>query len=244
MTHYHSQYNTLQGQYTHGIEIAFLQNAFRYLPVNSLIIDIGGGGGRISQFLSLLQMRVAVVDITFPPLGYINYKFSSGREYPVMISAGTNCELPFREGVFDAAVCIQVPDLVENGSSFFGMIYPYLKDDALLVVTITNKYSYKHVLRILSGRNMTSSKRKGNSQTVVYQFPVNQIIKRARDAGFSLLNCEGYNWIPFNKSSNARLIPHSIRIERQFGLYRFYSVSPWVIASFKKIGLAPASCRT
>lgn len=38
----------------------------------------------------------------------------------------------------------------------------------------------------------------------------------------------GYNWLPFCRSSNSRLIPEAARIEQWLGLQRMARVSPMV----------------
>jgi len=232
MRHYYSQYNTRQGKYTNAIELRFIERAFAGMPKESLLLDIGGGGGRNAFPQALKGFQVVVTDIALPPLDYVMSRRHASI-HAVLIPANI-ATLPFSECRFDGGLCIQVPDLVENEKNFFPAISNYLKPNAPFVVTISNRMSYKYVIRLLLNRQATETKRKGTGQTRVYLFTAAEILNRAQNAGFKIRAMEGYNWIPFSKGSNSRWIHCASIIEHRLMLQRIPFLSPWLIVCLQK----------
>ena len=143
--------------------------------------------------------------------------------------------LAFSEKSFDVALCIQVPDLVENEKAFFLKVFSLFKREGRLVVTLTNRFSYKHLMRKILLRNNRKNKEVASYvQNRVYRFSVSEIIRRAQNAGFAVRSMKGYNWIPFPKASNSKLIPFAANIEHTLMLHKIALFSPWVIICFSK----------
>ena len=70
MKNYYEQYDTIQGIYTHKIELDFIQQAIKDIPKKSRILDISAGG-RISIPLAVLGFRVVASEIDLKPLEFI-----------------------------------------------------------------------------------------------------------------------------------------------------------------------------
>ena len=111
LKHYYQQYNTIQGKYTHTVETEFVARCFRYIKSNALILDISGGGGRFSLQLKSQGFRTVTSDINFESLSYIRNK---NHESEVVSVGPGSLDLPFKKEVFDAALCIQVPALMDD----------------------------------------------------------------------------------------------------------------------------------
>jgi len=52
---------------------------------------------------------------------------------------------------------------------------------------------------------------------------------------FEIENMEGMNWIPLPLGSNSIFVSVFEKIEQVFGLWKWYSQSPWILFSVKRI---------
>ncbi len=224
LKYYYQQYNTIHGEYTHIVEEKFIARSFSYIKRSALILDISGGGGRFSLPLKSQGFRTVTSDINFKSLSYIrNKNHESGA---ILVAPGSQ-NLPFNEEAFDAALCIQAPALVENDKHFFSNVRCFLRPGGILVVTMTNRLSYKYLFHLLRWKINRKVSR-------TYGFKVSHILRRATDSGFTILSIQGYNWIPFKKESNSSLIPCFNKTEEISGLRKLPLISPWIIACFVK----------
>ena len=220
MKYYYQQYNTIQGEYTHIVETNFIARCFSYIKRSALIFDISGGGGRFSLQLKSQGFRTVTSDINFKSLSYIRNK---NYESDVILVAPGSQNLPFKEEVFDAALCIQVPALMDD-KHFFKNVRRLLRPGGILVFTMTNPSSYRYPFHLLL---RWKEKRKVSP---TYRSKVSHILRRATDSGFIILSIEGYNWIPFKKESNSSLIPFFNKMEEISGLRKLWLISPGIIA--------------
>lgn len=224
MKYYYRQYSTIQGEYTHIVETKFMARYFNYIKRSALILDISGGGGRFSLQLKSQGFRTVTSDINFKSLSYIRNK---NHESDAILVAPGSQNLPFKQEVFDAALCMQVPALVTNDKHFFTNVHCLLRPGGILVVTMTNRLSYKYLFHSLRRKDKRKVMR-------TYRFNVSHILRRATDSGFTILSIQGYNWIPFKKESNSALIPFFNKMEEISGLRKLSLISPWIIACFVK----------
>ena len=140
--------------------------------------------------------------------------------------------MPERPQSFDAALCLQVPDLVENDPLFFDAVKTALRPGGILFVTVTNRASYKAVMRKWLGRGKPQLETIQFSQVNVYQASVAELIARADACGFQLQASVGFNWLPFAKGSNSKLINPAAKAERLLGLRGAAGISPWAMLHF------------
>ena len=170
-----------------------------------------------------------VTDVRMSSLTYIK---THSYDIPLVIVAPGSDTLPFRKGVFDVILGIEVPDLTENDINFFPRVAELLRVGGRLVVTVTNRLSYKYLPRRLIRKEHDES---SLVQDRVYRYSAGEIIARAESAEFVRKLRHGYNWIPFPKTSNSRFIGLAARIERMMKLNGLPSISPWVACCFEKI---------
>lgn len=64
-----------------------------------------------------------------------------------------------------------------------------------------------------------------------------QIRAQLRASGFSLLRERGFNWIPFTRDADARLVWAAARLGRALGLGRLADRSPRVLVAAQTSGV-------
>jgi hypothetical protein len=97
-----------------------------------------------------------------------------------------------------------------------------IKDDGFLIISTSNRYSYKRfILRILS------------RYRTFYRFSFREIVFSLEEVGFNVMDSWGYNWPSFKRGSNSFLVGIFELIENVLQLGRLESISPWVIMAAK-----------
>ena len=78
------------------------------------------------------------------------------------------------------------------------------------------------------------AKRYLTGRSELYKISYAECRRRLESAGLIVAFEQGYCWFPFPRSSNSRLVPFFIDIERRLGLGRFTAFSPWVVFIARK----------
>ena len=93
--------------------------------------------------------------------------------------------------------------------------YRTLKSNAPLILSFGNKSSLKSQIRELRGKS--------------YKHSYCRVMQSLSKIGFVVVKKMGYNWLPFGRTSESRLIPFLARLEKLLALRRIPRLSPWVI---------------
>lgn len=102
-------------------------------------------------------------------------------------------------------------------------IYNEFSDVAFSLFTTANKHSYKRCIhRILS------------SYRVFYRHSFDDITSYLEEEGFEVMECQGFNWVPFNRDSNSILLGFFEFLENVLRLSRLPAISPEVFFIAKK----------
>jgi ubiquinone/menaquinone biosynthesis C-methylase UbiE len=200
---------TKTGVYIDKIEMNFLFKSINPQK-GSIVIDIGAGAGRFSIPLANKGMNVSSIDLHLHSLKRL--KFKDEAVSPVLADARF---IPFKDKVTDTIVMIELIDCVEELEAVIAECTRLLNTHGSLVLTFGNSSSLKGKIKSLRKKPYTHSHRK-----------VKDTLKAC---GFTILKSQGFNWQPFNRTSNNPLIPLFSKIESLFALRKFTSISPWVI---------------
>lgn len=221
------------GQYLNNVERQFILSTLTRDPSVHKLVDLSGGSGRIAVPLAQLGYDVTVTDVSIIPLRRLRQKDHLIRAELV---DATTPVLPLADGSVDAALCIQVPFYVEDGRNwFFREVHRIVRPGGWLIVTSTNRLSYKGWLRrflLVLGRMEPQSWHRFEYVST----PVD-METRLNQAGFSVERHLGYNWAPTLRFSDTALLPVYTTIERLVGLDRIPALSPWVITSARRMPL-------
>lgn len=221
------------GQYLDNVERQFILSTLTRDPSIHKLVDLSGGSGRIAVPLAQHGYDVTVTDVSIIPLRRLRQKDHSIRAELV---DATTPVLPLADASVDAALCIQVPFYVEDGRNwFFREVHRIVRPGGWLIVTSTNRLSYKGWLRrflLVLGRMEPQSWHRFEYVST----PVD-METRLNKVGFTVERQIGYNWAPTLRFSDTALLPVYTTIERLVGLDRIPSLSPWVITSARRMPL-------
>jgi 2-polyprenyl-3-methyl-5-hydroxy-6-metoxy-1,4-benzoquinol methylase len=113
------------------------------LPCGSIILDVGGGAGHFAKTLSNYFDYVHLID--FAPT------IQSKRI--ICTSANLNNSLPYSDNSFDAVVCLEVIEHLENPRHFVREIARILKGNGRCLITTPNQISlYSRLYLLLRGQ--------------------------------------------------------------------------------------------
>lgn len=194
----------------------------RFLERNNIgtCLDVAGGSGRFSIPISKKGSEVVAVDYDLVPLRKLKDK-KGGRS--IMIIRGDANKLPFKKSCFDCIVAIEIVGYL-GVINFFKECNKVLRKGGFFLFTTANKHSYKRCIhRILS------------SYRTFYRHSFDEITSYLEEEGFEVMECRGYNWVPFNRDSNSFLLDFFEFLEKLLRLGCFPAISPQVFFIAKKL---------
>jgi ubiquinone/menaquinone biosynthesis C-methylase UbiE len=208
-THWERAAKTRMGKYLTRTETDFILKSINPSQTYT-IMDVGAEAGRFSLLTSNSEATVIGIDIESYGLKRLKRKAKN-----INIVQADARKIPIKEGVFDAIFMIEVLDYIAELDEALTESYRTLKSNASLFLSFGNKSSLKSKLRDL----------RGNS----YRHSYNRVMQCLSKIGFAVIRKMGYNWLLFGRTSENRLIPFSVGIEKLLGLRRISSLSPWVM---------------
>jgi len=108
----------------------------QYLPEGAEVLDFGCGNGIISKAVAMLGYRVTAVDISEKTIEQARIHHAHPLISYQTISAG---KLPIGgPALFDAIICSEVLEHLQEPDSILRELYPMLKNEGLLLVTVPN----------------------------------------------------------------------------------------------------------
>lgn len=177
------------------------------------------GSGRFSIPISKKGIEVVAVDYDLVPLRKLKDK---RRGKSIMLIRGDANKLPFKKSCFDCIIAIEIVGYLDV-MEFFKECNKALRKDGFFLFTTSNKHSYKRCIhRILS------------SYSVFYRHSFDEITAYLEEGGFELMECQGFNWVPFNRDSNSILLGFFEFLEKMLRLVSFSAISPMVFFIAKK----------
>lgn len=200
---------TRMGVYITALEMDFLASAVGETE-NQNLLDIGAGAGRFSIPLSEKGMHATSLDLDFHSLKRL--KFKNGNVNVVQSDAR---RIPLKENAMDMIVTVELVDVVHELELVIGEIGRILKPEGKLVFSFGNKSSFKGKLKSWRG--------------TPYYHSYREVVNSLEKTGFTIVKRRGFNWLPFNRTSNSRLVPFMAKAEKLFGLRRCVRYSPWII---------------
>lgn len=210
---------TKMGDYLTRKEREFIDS---FLEINNIgtCLDVACGSGRFGIPISQAGINVVALDYDLVPLRKLKAK--SRESVSIQICRGDANKLPFKKSSFDCILSIETVDYLD-AESFIRQCNKLLKTDGFLLFTSGNNNSYKkYIHRALS------------KHRIFYRYAFHDIVSSLEKEGFKVEKCIGYNWVPFDRSSNNILIALFEFLENIFLLKYFYSISPWVFIIAKK----------
>jgi ubiquinone/menaquinone biosynthesis C-methylase UbiE len=159
-----------------------------------------------------MQRNVDVIAIDIDSHGLKRLR-SKNKFIDVVLADATN--IPIKANVLDAAFMMEVLDYIPELETVLAECSRILKSGGSLIFSFGNKASLKSKLRELQGRH--------------YMHSYRNVIQSLDKSGLHAAEKEGFNWLPFNRTSENPLIPLFAKIEKSFRLRKVCRFSPWVL---------------
>ncbi len=197
------------GKYLTSVESGFIFKSIM-LSQPCIVMDIGTEAGRFSILASDKKATVIGIDIDSFALKRLKLKTKN-----VAVITADARKIPLKNHVFDAIFMIEVLDYISNLEEALAECHRTLKSNATLILSFGNRSSLKSQLRKMQGKS--------------YRHSYDRVVQSLSKTGFSVVRKIGYNWLPFARTSESRLIPFLAMLEKFFVLRRIPCISPWVI---------------
>lgn len=120
--------------FTHGNNQFLLEKVD--VPVNGLLLDAGGGTGRISQFFRSQTSRIIVADLSQEMLQQVNLKIGL-----VPVCSHTE-KLPFQNGLFDGIIVIDALHHVCDQAETANELKRVLKPGGRIIIEEPNLHKF------------------------------------------------------------------------------------------------------
>lgn len=202
---------TRWGRYLSFLEETAIRRAMQALAPGRAF-EFGCDGGRWCAMLASNDWDVVGVDVDATGPDIASRRVPDGR-----FSRSVEGELPVDDASVRLALAIEVP--AAHHDWVLDELARILEPDGLLVYSTTNKRSWRGARRHRSG-----------------DFPESHASYRRRlaERGILVEHAVGACWFPFHRSSDSRLIPPAVWVERHAGLTALPDVSPAVIGIARK----------
>ncbi len=202
------------GKYLTRLEAAFI---LRVITISKpgLVIDVGAEAGRFSLLADKSKASVVGIDVDKYSLRRLKQKNPG-----VPVVQADARKLPFKNEAFDSALMVEVVDYIPQLCDALSECHRIQKVNSPLVFSFGNQSSLKAKLRSFRGKAYAHSYRE-----------VKQCLAKV---GFKVDAQMGYNWLPFGRMSQSRLVPFFAGAEKALALRRLPKFSPWVMVKATK----------
>ena len=208
-------YGNRIGRYRTEMESRFLFDYIGKPPQR--ILDLGGGSGRLGGMLVARGHHVTLIDKNPQAVAMAEKR---GVQHAVV------CDISdFREGGFDAVVCMEVIQYFEKCDTIISKAAESLKTGGTFVFCSTNSQSWRFRLRSLKHDSCT-----------VHAFTIDEIEQCLQSHQFEIVGRKGFQWSLAQTGSDSRIVDVSVWIEKGLGLHNWLSQSPWLLYACRKLG--------
>jgi len=185
------------------------------------ILDIAGGSGRFAIPLCQYSKHITALDINQEALKLLKDRENSIETIQADFSVVELTDL------YSLILCIEAIGYFQNLEVFFSKVNKILTDDGRFIFTYTNPDSWRFYLRRL--------KHLKNGYHPYKEIELTEFKTLLSRHNFQIDKMEGMNWIPLSLGSNSILVLLFEKTEKLFRLLKWYSQSPWILFSVKKI---------
>ena len=168
---------------------------------NSLILDIGCGGGILSYSLAKNKAKVVGID---PSKKLINIASKNTKKYSNNLRFLNITLEEYNRRInnkFDIITCMELIEHVKNPSFFIKMLEPMLKKNSYIFFSTINRNTLSYLKAIFLGEYVLKIIPKGTHQFKNFIKP-SELNKMLNKINCSLVSIQGFEYNPLNNKSN------------------------------------------
>lgn len=213
--------DTTMGRYLFEKEYAFIQEQLQTVPreMTSPILEVACGSGHIAMPLHRAGYDIIGMDLDPEALTVFRQDTQA-----IPLFRGNAEHLPFPDKSVGVIIAIQCFEYFQC-SVFLKECSRILKDGGLLIFDAINRNSYKWIMKNMYGRYLDLPSANMSCRA---------ILDVGQENNFEVQKVIGYNWMPFKRESNTRLVHPVATVERTLRLKNYYLISPKFLASLRK----------
>jgi ubiquinone/menaquinone biosynthesis C-methylase UbiE len=200
------------------------------LDPDSRVLDLGCGAGVIAGDLVDAGMDVTAMDLSMEMVESARDRLLALTKEKARVLRGDSENLPFRDGDFDAIVCLGVISFLQSNEPMLSEMRRVLRDDGTLILAVRNRYALAGLMDVLllarhtAGRILRWLKRiaKGELRSRNREVPIPRLfnlsglVAELGRAGFSALERKYIGYGPFTVHGRQLLSPaSSIRLSHR-----------------------------
>jgi 2-polyprenyl-3-methyl-5-hydroxy-6-metoxy-1,4-benzoquinol methylase len=231
------------GAYLFAAEMEFVERSLAEEGPGcpSVLLDVGGGSGRLAVPLASRGYRAVVLEADALPLQWLRRQRP---DHPAVLTDPHAESWPILTESVDCVLAMEVPMVA--CAWFWAECRRVLREGGILVVCTTNRHSYKGMvyrLRPLLRSLLRKRWKDGRDAPDFYPFSAADALALMRAHGLACEHIRGLNWLPARRSSDSVVVPLWAALERVLGLRRLGHHSPWVLLKARATGCRPGSLR-
>jgi len=207
---------TRWGLYTTEVVQDFVSAGCTLAGAPGAALEVGCEGGRWTRMLARKGWSMTCTDVDATSLAICQNRVPSAR---CVLVSPDETRLPCETGTLRMLLCLEVFSVMDS-DWFASEASRVLDDQGVLVGVTLNRWSARGAFVRLK------EYLKGESRFYKASYP--EWRRRMEDGGFDIVMQRGYCWFPFGRASNSLLVPAFVWLERQLGLSRLPTFSPWV----------------
>lgn len=185
-------------------------------------LEVGAEGGRWAKLLDDRGWQMTCTDINAEAMAVCQQRLPKARCVVVDIESDV---LPVEDESQDLILCIEVNEVLE-APWFLEEMDRVLKPGGQVVGVFQNRSSLRGALKMKFPNP--------GDDWPHYRHAFRPWLTELQARNFQLIKAEGMCWMPFGRTSNSRLIPTCVALERFLGLRKLVRFSPWITLVARK----------
>ncbi|MGZ5507335.1 MAG: class I SAM-dependent methyltransferase [Limisphaerales bacterium] len=212
------------GQYLTEVEFKSIDRARRLAGPPGDALEVGCEGGRWSEMLVRAGWQVTCIDVNPKTLAICQKRIPTAK---CLLANPSDQIIAADSKSVSLLLGIEVAPVTQKGW-FLPEAARVLRPGGILMTTVWNKTSPRGAFT--TARSLLPGSTKGGFYRRAYR----DFRQQAMECGFEVIEETGFCWGPFTRTSNSRLIPAFVFLERFMRLRALPSVSPWINLIAKK----------
>jgi 2-polyprenyl-6-hydroxyphenyl methylase/3-demethylubiquinone-9 3-methyltransferase len=164
------------------------------------VVDVGCGGGLLSEGMAALGAKVTGIDLSEKALGTARlHLFESGQvvNYRLIAAEDLAAETP---GAFDVVTCLEMLEHVPDPASTVAACASLVKPGGQVFLSTINRNPKAYMLAVVGAEYLLNLIPRGTHDYTRFLRPA-ELARLCRDAGLEVLEVAGLHYNPFTRTT-------------------------------------------